>query len=349
LLPRIERFLAVESASGVILLLAAAIALLWANSPAWRTYEAVWATFSLRFWINNGLMTLFFLVVGLEIRHEIHSGALSQWRAAALPLVAALGGVLAPALIYLALNAGSGQRQGWAVPTATDIAFAVGTVTLLGKRLPSSLRVLLLTLAIADDIAALVIIAVVYSGSAGFEEVSVALGGALVGLLVPVRSQAHSPPGPEHPHHPRASPSKWLRDALHPWVAYCVMPLFALANAGVTLKNLGGTVTDDAWPIALGIGLGLFLGKPLGILLTTWLAVRLRIGALPPGINWRHIIVLGLLGGIGFTMAMFIANLAFVNAENLAVAKLAVLVGSAASAAVGLIVGRLILPEGPRL
>jgi len=127
------------------------------------------------------------------------------------------------------------------------------------------------------------------------------------------------------------------------------MPLFALANAGVTFKNLSSTATHDAWPIALGIGLGLLLGKPLGILLTTWLAMRLRIGALPPGITWRHVAVLGLLGGIGFTMAMFIANLAFGNAENLAVAKLAVLAGSAVSAAVGLIVGRLILPEGPRL
>jgi NhaA family Na+:H+ antiporter len=209
--------------------------------------------------------------------------------------------------------------------------------------------VLLLTLAIADDIAALVIIAVLYSGSAGFGEVLVALGGALLGVLVPAKPKAHPTPAPGHTHHPRASPSKRLRDALHPWVAYCIMPLFALANAGVTLQGLGGAATNDAWPIALGIGLGLFLGKPLGILLTTWLAVRLRLGALPPGITWRHVTVLGLLGGIGFTMAMFIANLAFANAANLAVAKLAVLVGSAASAVVGLIVGRLILPEGPRL
>ena len=417
----VERFLHVEAAGGVALLIAAAVALAWANSPWADSYHALWhapvtlgigsliSTQSLHFWINDGLMTIFFLVVGLEIRREIHEGALSSLRLAAVPLIAASGGVIAPALIYVAFNMDPLTRHGWAVPTATDIAFAVGILALLGSRVPPVVRILLLALAIIDDIAAILVIAFFYSsgvklaglaivaaGIAGvllFQRMAIrspflyvfpgavvwggmlyagvhpTLTGVVLGLLTPVvplagrdnplavaghalesfrerlsgtRTDVN---GLVHPVQELAraqqqliAPVLSVQAGLHPWVAYGIMPLFALANAGVSLEGL--TFADpNAASVAIGVVLGLVVGKPVGIMLLTLLAAKLRLCELPTGINARSLLVVGCLAGIGFTMSIFIANLAFTDAALLGAAKLAVLVASLSAGVIGLMVG----------
>lgn len=373
----LSRFLHIEAVSGIVLMLAAAIALIWANSPASATYHAIWhapltiglgpyvSSQSLHFWINDALMAVFFLVVGMEIRREIHEGALASLKLAALPLAAALGGVLVPALIYVALNTDPTTLRGWAVPTATDIAFAVGVLALLGRSIPGNVRVLLLALAIIDDIVAVLIIALFYSGGLelsgllvaglgvlmvlGLQQIGIGsawayvvpgavlwlgllqtgahptLAGVVLGLMTPVlpvrmRGQA---------------PVIRVQMALHPWVAYGVMPLFALANAGVTLDgvDLG---TGSAQAVTLGVVLALVLGKPLGVLGASWLAVRLGLCQLPSGVTWSGVGLVGLLAGIGFTMSIFIATLAFDDAHLLGAAKLGVLLASLLAAVLGL-------------
>jgi NhaA family Na+:H+ antiporter len=421
----LERFLHVEAASGVALLAAAAAALIWANSPAAESYEALWhAPFivgigelvvsqPLHFWINDGLMTIFFLVVGLEIRRELYEGALATPQLAALPLAAAFGGVAVPAAVYLAINGGHDVLgEGWAIPTATDIAFAVGILALLGKSIPSGIRILLLALAIIDDIIAVVIIAAFYSGGIdftglivaalgallvlGFQRIGVgsayayvvpgaiiwwgllhagvhpALAGVVLGVMTPVvsvRGRAERMHrlatralddlgrhrhGEGHDPEVLVDPLKRLRyaqrdlvppvvrvqTALHPWVAYCVMPLFAFANAGVSLKGTDYG-TSESRLVVLGIAAALLIGKPVGILLGSWIAVRLRWCRLPPGVTWRGVVLVGCLGGIGFTMSIFVATLAFTEGALLAAAKSGVLLGSALAAALGLAFGRL--------
>lgn len=373
----LSRFLHIEAVSGIVLMLAAAIALIWANSPASGTYHAIWhapltiglgpyvSSQPLHFWINDALMAVFFLVVGMEIRREIHEGALASLKLAALPLAAALGGVLVPALIYVALNTDPTTLRGWAVPTATDIAFAVGVLALLGRSIPGNVRVLLLALAIIDDIVAVLIIALFYSGGLdlsgllvaglgvlmvlGLQQIGIGsawayvvpgavlwlgllqtgahptLAGVVLGLMTPVlpvrmRGQA---------------PVIRVQMALHPWVAYGVMPLFALANAGVTLDgvDLG---TGSAQTVTLGVVLALVLGKPLGVVGASWLAVRLGLCQLPSGVTWSGVGLVGLLAGIGFTMSIFIATLAFDDAQLLGAAKLGVLLASLLAAVLGL-------------
>ncbi|WP_434032832.1 Na+/H+ antiporter NhaA [Cupriavidus sp. a3] len=414
----LEHFLHIEAVSGIVLLAAAGIALLWANSLAGDSYHALWHTpisfgvgslvvsQPLHFWINDALMTIFFLVVGMEIRREIHEGALANVRLSALPMAAALGGVLVPALIYLAMNAEMPQRQGWAVPTATDIAFAVGVLALLGKSIPGNVRVFLLALAIIDDIVAVLIIAVAFSGGLDYGGLIVAgagilmvlglqwigvgtayayvipgavlwlgmlktgahptLAGVVLGMMTPVlpgrtrewpldmamralnelRARATAPaPQPEHV----AAPLKQLRQAqrellppvtrvqiaLHPWVAYIVMPLFALANAGVSVDGVDLT-NGGSLGAMLGVVVALVAGKPLGIVSVSWLAVRLGWCQLPPNVTWRGVWLVGLLAGIGFTMSIFIATLAFEEANLLSAAKLGVLLASAMAATIGL-------------
>jgi NhaA family Na+:H+ antiporter len=414
----IERFLHIEAVSGLVLLLAAAIALLWANSPAAASYEALWraplsfavgsyvVSQSLHFWINDALMTVFFLVVGMEIRREIHEGALSNVRLAALPLAAAVGGVMVPALIYLGINSGGVPREGWAVPTATDIAFAVGVLALLGRSIPGSVRVFLLALAIIDDIVAVLIIAVFYSGGLDYSGLLIAaagllmvmvmraigigfawayvvpgailwlgllktgthptLAGVVLGLLTPVLpGRAHESPldvaaravGDIRTHarvdvpdpHALVAPLKELRlaqrevlppvirvqMALHPWVAYIVMPLFALANAGVTLDGIDLSL-NGSQGVMLGVTMALVLGKPLGVVFASWLVVRAGWCRLPPGVSWSAVLLVGLLAGIGFTMSIFIASLAFADANLLSAAKLGVLLASLVAAILGL-------------
>lgn len=374
----IERFLAIEAASGILLLLVSLVALVWANSPLRESYAALWHTpfamelgtlrfeRDLHFWINDGLMTLFFFVVGLEIRREMHGGELSSLRRAALPLLAALGGMLVPAAIYALQNLGRSSMSGWGVPMATDIAFAVGVLGLLGKRVPPALRVLLLALAVIDDIGAIIVIAVFYSSGlvvAGFAVFAGAvvviflmqkfgvssplayvlpsvvawagmyaggihptLAGVVVGLLTPVTAWYGD-----------QSPVDRLLHALHGSVAFLIMPVFALANAGVGL----GSATfegDGAWTF-VGIAAGLVIGKPLGIVGFSWLAQRVGLVTFPRGITLVHMTVVGIVAGIGFTMAIFIAQLAFVPGPLLETAKLAVLCASGTAAGFGLLLG----------
>ncbi|MBI1949229.1 MAG: Na+/H+ antiporter NhaA [Deltaproteobacteria bacterium] len=419
----LERFLHVEAASGVLLLLAAALALLAANSPWAEGWGGFWRTplgirvgpfafeRTLEWVVNDGLMAIFFFVVGLEIRREIHRGELSEWRRAALPAAAALGGVTAPALLYLLVAGASETRVGWGVPMATDIAFAVGVLGLLGKRVPAALRVLLLALAIIDDLVAILVIALFYSGglsaasllfaAVGFLGVFAmqrfgvrsklayivpsvvawagiyaggihpTIAGVIVGLITPVRAWL----GPsgfldvareqvarleqrgaaridtreltvtlhhiDHARREAMAPSEALIHALHPWVAFVIMPVFALANAGVTLSS--GAMDETSWRVLFAVGLGLVVGKPVGVVLASWLAIRLRVALLPIGLTVRHLWVLGVVAGVGFTMALFIAQLAFADARLLAGAKLGVLAASAVAGVLALLLGRFLL------
>ena len=419
----LERFLRIEAASGILLLVAAAVALVWANSPWSGSYLHLWrtpiglrvGTFGferpLEWFVNDGLMVIFFFVVGMEIRREVHHGELSEWRRAALPAAAALGGMLAPAAIYLALAGAPDTRSGWGVPMATDIAFAVGILTLLGKRVPAALRVLLLALAVIDDLGAIVVIALFYSSgiavsglliaAAGFGGVFAmqrlgvrtklayvvpsivawagiyaagvhpTIAGVLVGLVTPVRAWlgpdgflvgvkkelehlAQTSPGTLSSHElaeslkqvdvarrEAMSPAESLIESLHPWVAFGIMPVFALANAGVPLS--GGSLGSESGNIVIAVAAGLIVGKPIGVFLASWLALRFGFGTLPTGLGLRHLVVLGVVAGVGFTMALFIAQLAFTDAGLLAGAKLGVLAASGGAAVLGLILGRVLL------
>ena len=403
---RLLRFSEIEAFSGAILLAAAAIALLWANSPWAASYAALWHTpvgfslgewhytQSLHFWLNDGLMTLFFLVVGMEVRHEMHSGSLRNVRQALLPMAAAVGGVLVPALIYVAFNAEAVRHHGWAVPTATDIAFAVGILALLGNRVPGNVRIFLLTLAIIDDIAAVLLIAFFYSKGLALEGLWIALGGVAIVLLLQRmgvwRAWAYILPGAivwvgllktgahptlagvilglltpvvpvqrEVPAKARleqvldhTESSKSLRELakvqrellppvvrvqgiLHPWVAFLIMPLFALANAGVSLAGVDLAYQNSLW-ISVGVAAALVLGKPIGVVGVSWLLVKSKLCQLPENVSWGGICLIGLLAGIGFTMSIFIAMLAFNDVHFLNAAKLGVLLGSVLAAMLGL-------------
>lgn len=375
-LTTLQHFLHVEAVSGIVLLAAAAAALLWANSPYAHWYHDVWNlpiafrlgehafVRPLHFWVNDALMTVFFLVVGMEIRREIHEGALSRFDQAILPVLAAVGGVVVPALIYLSFNNVTGRSQGWAIPTATDIAFAVGVLALLGRSIPSNIRVFLLALAIIDDIIAVLIIALFYSSgidldgfivaslgvlmALGFQRLGVGsafvyvlpalvvwagflmagvhptLAGVVLGLITPVRSADPA----------ILPPVIRVEAALHPWVAYAIMPLFALANAGVDLRTT--EFTGGVQFVTLGIALALCAGKPIGVIGATWLAVRAGGCRLAPGVSWGGVCLIGLLAGIGFTMSIFIAMLAFSDDRLLDAAKFGVLLGSLISVTLGL-------------
>jgi NhaA family Na+:H+ antiporter len=356
----LEEFFRIESSSGFVLLGATLCALFWANSPWSALYGTLWHSAASHIVVNDVLMTAFFLVVGLEIRREAHEGALSSLRAATLPIAAALGGIVVPAAIYLLLNRGDEVRQGWAIPTATDIAFAVGVLTLLGNRVHPALRALLLALAIADDVAAILVIAFFYSDGVAVSGLLVAAGG-LAGLAALRRFEARRAstylaagavlwlglllagvhpvlagvvvglfmPGPT---------ASELEHALHPWVAYGVMPLFALGNAGIAFGDVA--FGDEASQlVAGGIGLALLAGKPLGIMAAAAFAVKSRVCRLPDGVTWSGMALIGCLGGIGFTMSIFIATLAFSDAALLASAKLGVLAASLLSGAAALVIG----------
>jgi Na+:H+ antiporter, NhaA family len=423
LLSPVESFLSIEASSGILLLVAAVVALIWANSPWHPSYQGLLHTpiglrvgglafeRDLHFWINDGMMVVFFFVVGLEIKRELHDGELSEIRRAMLPAIAAVGGMVVPAMIYLLLNAGRPAAGGWGVPMATDIAFAVGILALLGKRVPPALRILLLALAVIDDLGAILVIALFYSSGvdlAGFGVAGVGIvmilamqklgvriawayvppalvtwagtyaagvhptiAGVIIGLLTPVRAWF----GPDkfadqanaaveavrsnglagdgrglyskltHLNVARreaVSPVERLQHVLHGWVAFAIMPLFALANAGVAL---GGIRLDGEGQRALlGVLVGLVLGKPIGIVLFSWTAVRLRAAALPAGVRWSGVLVVGVVAGIGFTMALFIASLAFPPGPLVEVAKIGILAASAVAGVMGMAAGRFLLP-----
>jgi NhaA family Na+:H+ antiporter len=378
---RIAHLLHHEAAGGVLLMMAAAFALLLDNSPLAWLYDRLLSTpvaiqigalvidKPLLLWINDGLMAIFFFLIGLEIKRELLEGRLSTWQQASLPVAAALGGMLIPAAIYLAITSGDPVAlRGWAIPAATDIAFALGVLALLGNRVPTALKVFLLALAILDDLGAILIIALFYTSDLALGSLAVAavggaalvalnrsgvtrvapyvlvgivmwvcvlksgvhatLAGVIVALAIPLRGQSSED----------VSPLRQLETSLHPWVAFGVMPLFAFANAGVNLSGL--SIEALLAPIPLGIALGLFLGKQIGVLGFAWLGTRLGFCRLPDGVTWTQAYGVALLSGIGFTMSLFIGALAFEDQTHAAAVRLGVLCGSIASAVVGYLVLR---------
>jgi NhaA family Na+:H+ antiporter len=415
----LERFMHVEAAAGIVLLACTAIALVLANSPLSATYLHFWETevgfhlgsvrvsHTLHHWINDGLMALFFFVVGLEVKRELVLGELRDPQRAALPVVAAIGGMLAPAAIYLAFQAGTPAQRGWGIPMATDIAFVVGCMAVLGSRIPHGLRIMILTLAIADDIGTILVIALGYSTGIhlvpllvgafdlvlvvmlayvgirsfgiytlvgllvwfAFQEsgVHATVAGVILGLLTPARphlTRASFARFLEHAAERRppsdgatdagdrsasvrmlrqaaretVSPLEYLESTLHPWVGFVIMPVFALANAGVTLH-----IASFTEPVAVAVAAGLLIGKPLGIVLFSWIAVRVGLAHLPAGVGWTALAGGGILAGIGFTMALFVAGLAL-DGTALEAAKVGIIAGSAVSAALGLAVLVRVLP-----
>jgi Na+:H+ antiporter, NhaA family len=407
----LREYLRNEAAGGVVLMVAAAVALGWANSPWRAAYDALWETrlafelgrfgieADLRHWVNDGLMTLFFLVVGLEIKRELVAGELATWRRAALPVVAAAGGMAVPAVIYAAANAGGPGAAGWGVPMATDIAFALGVLALLGARVPAALKVFLLTLAVVDDLGSIAVVALFYSRgvepgtlalAAGLlvlvavlvragvwwlplhvglglalwlalwhSGVSPALAGVAMGLLTPARPTAPPEVAREvggalagelaaDPRPPRLR--EMLREArgtvplaerlahdLHPVSAFLVVPLFALANAGISLAP---GVLDEAGAGAVlgGVLAGRVLGKLAGITAATWLAVRLGLAARPEGTSWGQLAGVATVAGIGFTVPLFVADLAFPDGGFQAPVKLGLLLASLLAGAAGALV-----------
>jgi NhaA family Na+:H+ antiporter len=399
----VVRFLQVEAAGGVLLLLATAVALVWANSPWREGYASLWSTeVHLQFGsfelvedlghlINDFLMAIFFFVVGMEIKREVVAGELRDPRAAALPAMAALGGMVVPATIFLIVNAGGDGVDGWGVPMATDIAFALAVVALLGTRVPSPVKVILLALAIVDDIGAIVVIAVFYSESISLRWLVAAFGvviamaalhrlsvtyapvllvvglavwlavyesgvhatiaGVVLGLLMPARPRLDSADAERlvdalenrsdldasevraTAAAIKASVSDCDRaiDALHPWTSYVIVPLFALANAGI---ELSADAFSSPSSVFVGVFVGLVVGKLVGVAGSSWLAVRTGVARLPDGVSWAHLVGVAAVAGIGFTVALFIAGLAFTG-EMLDDAKLGVLTASVVAAMLG--------------
>jgi len=426
-----QRLLEAETAGAAVMLVAAAIALLWANSPWWSSYRDLWSTplvvevgdlirldhLSLQTWVNDALMTVFFLLVGVEIKREVIHGDLRSVRSVSLPIIAAAGGMIVPAAIYAAFNHSSDSSHGWGIPMATDIAFAVSVVTLAGKRVPLGAKVFLLTLAVADDIGAIVVIAVFYTGELALGWLAAALvglgvvfamrrgdvqslapylavgafiwlallesgvhatlAGVALGLLTPAwpfRSPRHFPRDGrrlldriEAAYYDRVltqsefeenevlisevsrlamystSPLERLESRLAPWVTYVIVPVFALANAGVRFS--GDAVTgllDD--PVVLGVGLGLVIGKTIGVLSASVLAVKSGLGRLPDGTTWRHMFGLAVAAGVGFTVALFVTSISFPDDPARAdSARIGILLGSLTAG----ILGYLLLRTNP--
>lgn len=381
-LSALRDFLHGEAAGGIVLMVVAALALVVANSPAAPFYFGVLKSYvlglSVLHWINDALMAVFFLLVGLEIKREMLDGQLSSWARRALPGFAALGGMIAPALIYVGFNLGSpATLRGWAIPAATDIAFALGVLSLLGSRVPASLKIFLTALAILDDLGAVIIIAIFYT--AELSGLYLGLAAATLVLLVALnrlgvvrlapylllgaalwyftlKSGVHATlagvalaltipltPSPAKPDS-AASPLHRLEHGLHPWVAFLIIPIFGFANAGVSFAGLGLSTLGQAVP--LGIMLGLFLGKQIGVFGFGWLAIRAGLADLPARASWAQFYGIALLCGIGFTMSLFIGLLAFPDSEALQdQTKIGVLAGSLLSGIGGWLLLRLAQPE----
>lgn len=413
-----QEFFRAEASGGILLVACALIALVLANSPLSEIYGALWRTplaiglggaaisKSVHLWINDGLMAIFFFVVGLEIKREVLIGELASARKAALPIAGAIGGMLVPALVYVAFNLGTDGIRGWGIPMATDIAFAIGILSLLGKRAPLSLKVFLTALAIVDDMGAVLVIAIFYTSEislmslaagAGFlillaaanrlgirkpfvyallgtglwiaflkSGIHATIAGVLLAMTIPSSNritgsdfiercrlflrefessdttggqaidndrQRAAVQAIETACHEVESPLQRLEHALHPWVAFAIMPVFALANAGVPLGgNAAAALTSS---VALGVAAGLLIGKPAGVLLFSWLSVKAGIADMPAGTIWRQFLAVGCFAGIGFTMSLFIAALAFGGSEELDMAKIGILGASALAAVAG--------------
>jgi Na+:H+ antiporter, NhaA family len=411
----LERFVHSETSGSILLFGATIVALVWANSPWSGSYFAFWKlplqlgrrplfSMDLHHWIDDGLMVLFFLVVGLEIKREIVKGELSSFRQAALPIMAALGGMILPALLYFALNPSGVGARGWGIPMATDIGFALGVLALLGKRIPSSLRVFMLALAIVDDVGAILVIAFFYTPQisipalvlaggllallvvialrrgpisvyvvAGFffwaavlsSGVHATIAGVILGLVAPIRPKYRPEELADNADallnsfrsqilskdkssaeatlneldqllRNTDSIAERLERSIHPWVCFMVLPLFALASAGVALSTEQLKLAISS-PIALGIVLGLVAGKAIGIALFSFLAVRSRIASMADGLTWSGIVGVGILAGVGFTVALFISTLSFEDEAFVTVSKVAVLAASLAAGSIGYI------------
>jgi len=409
------RFAKMEASSGVLLLAGTIAALVWANSPWEQSYHAIWsAQVSVGFgkfvlsesrheWVNDGLMAVFFFLVGLEIKREVLVGELSSLRKAAFPLIAAVGGAIVPALLYMSVTYGSQGQRGWGIPMATDIAFALGVLAVLGSRIPVSLKIFVTALAIADDIIAVMVIALFYterihvlSLALGLAGVALSFGANLLGVRKPVvyavigifvwyavlKSGVHATvagvllaftiPAQTYidrdfflkrsrwllnrfetsvPNSPEAhaaihsletqcelveSPLHRIEHFLHPWISFLVMPLFAFANAGVRI--LGNGLAAATHPVSLGVVLGLFIGKPIGIWFFAWIAARTGLATQPAELSWGRIFGAAWLSGIGFTMSLFIAGLAFDDGALLGMAKIGTMAASLAAGICGSIV-----------
>ncbi|MHA6193474.1 Na+/H+ antiporter NhaA [Pseudomonas wadenswilerensis] len=383
------RFFQLEAASGLLLIAAAVLALIVNNSPLSWLYNgllevpvavqigALSIAKPLLLWINDGLMALFFLLIGLEVKRELVEGHLSKPSQVVLPGAAAIGGMLVPALIYWFLNRDNPAAiAGWAIPTATDIAFALGVLALLGKRVPVSLKLFLMTLAIIDDLGAIIIIALFYSGA--LSTLSLMLAAACLAALVAMnrlgvvrlgpylviglilwvcvlKSGVHATLAgvtlalciPLRTRNAETSPLLSLEHALHPWVAYGILPLFAFANAGVSLA--GVTLESFTHAVPMGIAVGLLAGKTIGVFGLTWLAIKLGLAALPAGANWGQVLGVAILCGIGFTMSLFVGSLAFVPgvSEYVGMDRMGILTGSIIAAIVGYAITALSSPKQP--
>ncbi|MGF1708019.1 Na+/H+ antiporter NhaA [Enterovibrio baiacu] len=379
----IRQFMKMESAGGLVLIIAAILAIIIANSPLQPVYESVLHSYvaglSVEHWVNDGLMAIFFLLIGLEVKRELIEGALNTKEKAIFPAIAAVGGMVAPALVYLAFNANDPvTASGWAIPAATDIAFALGVMALLGKRVPLSLKVFLLALAIIDDLGVIVIIALFYSSDLSVTALTVAflstmalflmnsknvsgvkwymlvgailwfsvlksgvhatLAGVVLGFAIPLEGGKDG-----------KSPLKTLEHAIHPYAAFLILPLFAFANAGVSLEGVSFESLTNTLP--LGIALGLLVGKPLGIFTFSWLSVKMGVARLPESVNFKQIFAVSLLCGIGFTMSIFISSLAFVGVDQsyITFSRLGILIGSTLSALAGYALLNAVLPKSSQV
>lgn len=381
----VRRFFQLEAASGIILFFTALLALALANSPWASIYQSILdIPFQLRvgplnldktllLWVNDGLMAIFFLLVGMEIKREMIDGSLSNRQQASLPVFAAIGGMIVPAVIYyFAIGNETNLTAGWAIPMATDIAFALGVLSLLSRQVPLSLKVFLLALAIIDDLGAILVIALFYTDQLHAEPLLFAAG--LTGLLVIfnrsgvnklssylliggflwiaiLKSGIHATIagvilGFAIPHHGSRSLLTRLEHELHPWISYFILPFFAFANAGLSFDGLSFSSLFDHLPLA--IMMGLLIGKPVGVLLISYFAIKLRFATLPHGVTWAHLLGLSLLCGIGFTMSIFISGLAFgIDSQSFELSRLGILAGSFLAAVLGYVFIRLFAQTEP--
>ena len=372
---RIQEFIRLETSGGIILMIAAVLAMIIANSPLATAYDAILGTYikvgigsfeiakPAILWINDGLMAIFFFLVGLEIKREVLAGELSSFDKAILPIMAAIGGMAVPGLIYAIINWGTPENlNGWAIPTATDIAFALGILALVGSRAPVALKIFLLAIAIIDDLGAIVIIAVFYTSQLSIDALTISMFAfaaaivlnrmgvqrtapyLLVGIVMWVfvlKSGVHATLAgvlialtiPLQPKDGDEALLYKMEHGLHPWVAFLILPVFAFANAGVNFTGIG--IDDLLQPLTLGIAVGLFLGKQIGVFLATWIGVKSGIARLPENVTWRHVYGVACLTGVGFTMSLFIGSLAFGDADEMNAVRLGVVLGSVLSGLFG--------------
>jgi NhaA family Na+:H+ antiporter len=382
---RIQEFMRLETSGGIILMIAAVFAMIIANTPLAAAYDAILGTYikvgigsfeiakPAILWINDGLMAIFFFLVGLEIKREVLVGELSSFDKAILPIIAAIGGMAVPGLIFAFINWGTPENlNGWAIPTATDIAFALGILALIGARAPVALKIFLLAIAIIDDLGAIVIIAVFYTSELSTNALTISMLGfaaavalnrmgvqrtapyLIVGIVMWVfvlKSGVHATLAgvlialtiPLKPKDGDKALLYKMEHGLHPWVAFLILPVFAFANAGVNFTGIG--IDDLLQPLTLGIAVGLFLGKQIGVFLATWIGVKSGLARLPKNVTWRHVYAVACLTGVGFTMSLFIGSLAFGAADEMNSVRLGVVLGSVLSGLFGYVLLKTATPK----